>query len=46
MQEVQRTTIYIPNEQHLALKIYAAKKRVSVAEIIRDLITQFLEKSK
>ena len=42
MQEVQRTTIYLPIEQHLALKIYAAKKKVSVAEIIRDLIAGLL----
>lgn len=36
--------VYIPLDQHTSLKVWAAKKNITIASIFRDLIDLFLKK--
>lgn len=38
--------IYIPDELHTELKVYAAKNKKSMSQIVTELIQRFLEEQK
>lgn len=38
--------LYIPDELHTELKVYAAKNKVSMSKIVAELIQRFLEEQK
>lgn len=44
MNEIKRTMIYLPIEDHTKLKVLAAKLKTSIAEIIRQLVSKELSK--
>ncbi len=46
MNEVRRTTLYIPVLMMKRLKIIAVEKNTTLTEIIRGLIEEYLEKDK
>jgi len=43
---VNRTQIYLPPEQHQALRQEAARRGISLAGLIREIIAEHLEKNK
>ena len=43
MKKVERYTIYLPSETHTELKVYAARTKVPMSEIIIELIIGFLK---
>ena len=36
--------VYIPLDKHTALKVWAAKRNISIASIFKDLLDQFFKK--
>jgi len=42
--EVKAYIVYLPLDKHTSLKVYAAKKSVSISSIFKDLVDQFLKK--